>query len=112
MHSNHIILHAAAKKGSQRILKDPLIAIFYYTGILEIILSQYYSLFYELLSSALSRLIELGELGPRLSGVQRDEAISLIRELKSKGFSNREISQLTGNRWSESTIRKSTKGVK
>jgi hypothetical protein len=76
------------------------------------VLSVDYSLFIGLLSSTLSKLIEIGEQGQRLSGSSRDEAVSLIQELKSKGFKNREIAVLTGRRWSEATVKKYTKGVK
>jgi DNA-binding transcriptional MerR regulator len=76
------------------------------------VLSLDYSLFIGLLSSTLSKLNELGEQGRRLSGSKRDEAISLIQELKSKGFKNRDIAVMTGRRWSEATVKKYTTGVK
>ncbi len=61
--------------------------------------------------SALGKLLELAGL-PRLSADQRGEAVSLTRELRGLGFTNRNVEVLVGGRWKEATIKKYTRGVK
>ena len=64
-----------------------------------------------LLSSTLGSLLELARI-PVLSRRQRDDAVSLMKELRREGFTNRDLAVLVGNRWKEPTIKKFTRGVK
>jgi len=48
----------------------------------------------------------------RLSPLELDRAKSLMVELKQRGMSNPEVVELTGGRWSESTVKGYTKGVR
>ncbi len=48
----------------------------------------------------------------RLSALELDRAKSLMVELKQQGMLNPEIVELTGGRWSESTVKGYTKGVR
>lgn len=48
----------------------------------------------------------------RLSSLELDRAKSLMVELKQQGMLNPEIVELTGGRWSESTVKGYTKGVR
>jgi hypothetical protein len=64
-----------------------------------------------LLDSTLSELLEIAKI-PNISKTKRDEAIVLMKELRRKGFTNREIEILAVGRWKESTIKKYTRGMK
>jgi len=46
-----------------------------------------------------------------LSAAENAEAKELMRNLKSEGSSNKEISKLSGGRWSESTVKGYTAGI-
>ena len=65
----------------------------------------------ELLSSTLSSLLELARI-PGLSKRQRDDAVSLMKELRREGFTNRDLAVLVSNRWKEPTIKGYTRGEK
>jgi Arc/MetJ-type ribon-helix-helix transcriptional regulator len=63
------------------------------------------------LSSTLSSLLELARI-PGLSKRQRDDAVSLMKELRREGFTNRDLAVLVSNRWKEPTIKGYTRGEK
>jgi len=47
-----------------------------------------------------------------LSKAEHEEARNLMRQLKEEGVSNEEISELSGGKWTSSTVKGYTKGVK
>jgi len=49
---------------------------------------------------------------PTLSKAEHEEGRKLMRQLKKEGMSNEEISELSKGKWSESTVKGYTKGVK
>lgn len=67
--------------------------------------------FIGLIVDTLSSLLELTHL-PELLKPQRNQAFNLIKDLKRAGFTNHEIEVLINGRWSESTIKRETRGVK
>jgi len=60
---------------------------------------------------ALDQLLMLSQK-PRLSDDELGIAKISMRELRELGFTNRDVSIMTGERWEESTVKKYTRGVK
>ena len=61
--------------------------------------------------SSLNELLKLPDK-PRLDSVELDKAKASMKDLRSRGFTNKEVSLLTRGRWSENTVKKYTRGVK
>jgi hypothetical protein len=62
------------------------------------------------LFTALRMLLRLPDKS-RLDSGELEKAKGWMRELRGLGFTNREVSQLTRGRWSESTVKKYTRGT-
>jgi hypothetical protein len=58
----------------------------------------------------ISELVNLAQRHP-LKGVDLSRAKRLMRTLKQSGYTNKDIHQLTGNSWSESTIKLYTRNT-
>lgn len=63
------------------------------------------------IESLVRALIELGQI-TRLSSEDSARARELMSKLKSEGYSNEDISRLTGHVWSPNTIKMYTKGAR
>ena len=60
--------------------------------------------------SSLDALLKIPER-PRLNSEEVDKVKGYMRDLRSLGFTNKEVSQLCQGRWSEATVKKYTRGV-
>jgi hypothetical protein len=58
----------------------------------------------------IKELVDLAQRHP-IKGVELSRAKGLMRTLKQSGYTNKEIQQLTGNSWSESTIKLYTRNT-
>ena len=63
------------------------------------------------LEAIVKRFVALAGM-PILSKAEHEEARNLMRDLKTAGMSNQEISNLSGGRWSESSVKGYTKHVR
>ena len=61
--------------------------------------------------SSLNELLKLPDK-PRLDSGELDKAKASMKDLRSRGFTNKEVSLLTRGRGSENTVKKYTRGVK
>lgn len=64
-----------------------------------------------MLIATIAKLQELSKIHP-LSSSQRARAITLMKKVRSHGFSNRDVEVFVDGRWKVATIKKYTRGVK